>query len=325
FFTEEQYLQLLKMLNQANINTNTPTDTAAHAKVTGIPLSLLSMIKENRWIIDSGATNHMVSSLHLYIDYMELSESNSRKVQLPTGETSVITHLGTSSILDNIVIKNVLFIPRFRYNLLSVSKLTKDLGLFLAFFPACCIFQDICNGKVKGIGRFSARAVTAVFLGYSLTQKGYKLFDLTNRVVFVSRDVIFLEDSFPFMQQPGESSPNSTIPFTDQDHNIPVADPDALSPTTTFPNDDPSVDVMPIDPSPPNIQEDMSLNSPIDTVSPTSHSMNSPTLSTIDTVMHSPAPLPQHENNLEPQHENNFEPRRSSRTSRPPIWMQDYV
>lgn len=73
-------------------------------------------------------------------------------MQLPTRETSVITHLGTSNILNGMMIKNVLYIPRFRYNLLSVSKLTKDLGLFLAFFPTCCIFQDICSGKVKGIG-----------------------------------------------------------------------------------------------------------------------------------------------------------------------------
>ncbi|XP_070003149.1 uncharacterized protein [Nicotiana sylvestris] len=140
--------------------------------------------------------------------------------------------------------------------------------------------------------------------------------NLKKRDKFSAR-AIPAEDSFPFMQQPGECNSSSTIPSTDQDHNTHITGPDALSPTTIFPIDEPSVDVMPTYPPPPDIQEDMSLNSPIDVASPTSHSMDSHTSSTVDSILHSPAPLP--------QHKGNFEPRRSSRTSRPPIWMQDYV
>ncbi|OIT20455.1 hypothetical protein A4A49_63672, partial [Nicotiana attenuata] len=130
FFTEEQYKQLLQLLNQ---NT-TPVETAAHAKVT-----------------DSGATHHMVSRLDFFTDFMEIPKGE--KLQLPTGETSRITHLGSSSILNGLPIKNVLYVPQFRYNLLSVSQLTRDIGCFIAFFPDWCVFQDIYNGKVKGIGK----------------------------------------------------------------------------------------------------------------------------------------------------------------------------
>nr|XP_033515868.1 uncharacterized protein LOC104111161 [Nicotiana tomentosiformis] len=95
----------------------------------------------------------MVSSLDFFTDFINIPKGESRKVQLPTGETSRIMHLGSSNILNGVQIKNVIYVPQFRYNLLSVSQLTRDIGCFIAFFPAWCVFQDICNGKVKGIGK----------------------------------------------------------------------------------------------------------------------------------------------------------------------------
>ncbi|XP_070005233.1 uncharacterized protein [Nicotiana sylvestris] len=46
--------------------------------------------------------------------------------------------------------------------------------------------------------KFDARARATVFLGYSTTQKGYKLLDLSNNKFFMSRDVVFKEHIFPF-------------------------------------------------------------------------------------------------------------------------------
>lgn len=43
------------------------------------------------------------------------------------------------------------------------------------------------------------RARAYVFLGYPPGMKGYKLFDLHSKEVFVSRDVIFHESLFPFV------------------------------------------------------------------------------------------------------------------------------
>ncbi|XP_075104837.1 uncharacterized protein LOC142178916 [Nicotiana tabacum] len=42
------------------------------------------------------------------------------------------------------------------------------------------------------------RAKKVVLIGYSETQNGYRLYDLENRNIFVSRDMIFREQSFPF-------------------------------------------------------------------------------------------------------------------------------
>lgn len=44
-----------------------------------------------------------------------------------------------------------------------------------------------------------------MFIGYHSNQKGYKLFDLETKQVFLSRDVVFCEDVFPFKS--ADSSP----------------------------------------------------------------------------------------------------------------------
>lgn len=39
---------------------------------------------------------------------------------------------------------------------MSVSKLTKELHCLVAFYPDFCVFQDLSDGKVKGIGKEEA-------------------------------------------------------------------------------------------------------------------------------------------------------------------------
>lgn len=46
--------------------------------------------------------------------------------------------------------------------------------------------------------KMSPRAIPAALMWYSSTQKGYKLYDPHARSFFVSRNVVFREDLFPF-------------------------------------------------------------------------------------------------------------------------------
>jgi hypothetical protein len=55
---------------------------------------------------------------------------------------------------------------------------------------------------------FNARATPCIFLGYRFGVKGYKLYDLHTHKFFLSRDVIFHEDIFPF-----KPHTSLTIPF----------------------------------------------------------------------------------------------------------------
>ncbi|CAH9112012.1 unnamed protein product [Cuscuta europaea] len=62
------------------------------------------------------------------------------------------------------------------------------------------VFRCMCYAHNKNVlgDKFAPRGVKCVFLGYSYSQKGWKVFDLENQKHFVSRDVRFFENQFPF-------------------------------------------------------------------------------------------------------------------------------
>jgi len=46
----------------------------------------------------------------------------------------------------------VLHVPKFAINLLSISRITRDLNCLSFFFPSYCVFQDIATKKTIGLG-----------------------------------------------------------------------------------------------------------------------------------------------------------------------------
>lgn len=52
---------------------------------------------------------------------------------------------------SSITLSNVL-VPDFHHNLFSISKFTKDHNCFVTLFPRFCVFQDLSNEKIMGIG-----------------------------------------------------------------------------------------------------------------------------------------------------------------------------
>ena len=46
--------------------------------------------------------------------------------------------------------------------------------------------------------KFDTRVQRYIFLGYPLGQKGYRVYDLVDKKIFTSRDVIFHENVFPY-------------------------------------------------------------------------------------------------------------------------------
>lgn len=106
------------------------------------------------WIVDSGASNHITRSKHLLLHNDTVSSA--KKVQLPTGEFAHISHIGNYPLSEGDSLKDVLCVPSFKFNLMSVSKVTKDMNCCVKFYPEHCVFQDLCTGKVKVTGREQA-------------------------------------------------------------------------------------------------------------------------------------------------------------------------
>lgn len=93
--------------------------------------------EKGSWIVDSGATCHMTSKLG------RLTHSRDcvgRKVYLSNGETTAVTHTGDCDITTGESIKNVLVVPAFNCDLLSVYQITRQLKCSINFFPEFVVF-----------------------------------------------------------------------------------------------------------------------------------------------------------------------------------------
>ena len=113
--------------------------------------SLMSDLVDSNWIVDTADSNHIVHNISLMNQYTELGDKSNMHVNLPKGSQASISHIGESLVLTDKTMKDVLFLPEFKYNLLFISQLTKSLQML--FFPDFCVFQDLSNGKVPGIER----------------------------------------------------------------------------------------------------------------------------------------------------------------------------
>nr|XP_033510663.1 uncharacterized protein LOC117275503 [Nicotiana tomentosiformis] len=146
FFTEAQYQQIMHLLNKDAYNYN-----QTQANMAGNIVSLASNIYSDSWIVDSRATHHIASSLGLLNDVKSVDSYKIEKVRLPNGTNTDVIHICSTQLSANNKLENVLYVPYFKFNLISVSKLTMDLQCGVFFLPKLCVFQDLYSGRVKGI------------------------------------------------------------------------------------------------------------------------------------------------------------------------------
>ncbi|XP_019251164.1 PREDICTED: uncharacterized protein LOC109230088 [Nicotiana attenuata] len=115
--------------SQASSKVSTPA-----ANTAGISCALMVSNSPQEWIIDTGATNHMVANLKMLNEATIVKSENPKKIFMPNGDISYVTHTGASIISEGNTITNMFYVPSFKFNLLSVSKLTKELQCSAAFF-----------------------------------------------------------------------------------------------------------------------------------------------------------------------------------------------
>jgi hypothetical protein len=108
------------------------------------------------WIIDSGATDHMTWDQNKLQNIRSTVEP--QHVLVANGNKVKIEGLGTAKLLTKGV-HNILYLPAFNTNLLSISKITQDLNCKVIFSPNKVIFQDQESGKKIGEGFFKKRAL----------------------------------------------------------------------------------------------------------------------------------------------------------------------
>ena len=72
-------------------------------------------------------------------------------------------------------------------------------------------FGCVCwpNLRPYNSHKLQPRSTQCIFLGYSISHKGYKCFHIPTARTYISRDVIFLETQFPFQHTQNPTSPST--------------------------------------------------------------------------------------------------------------------
>ncbi|XP_075077284.1 uncharacterized protein LOC142164019 [Nicotiana tabacum] len=144
--TADQYDQIMKLLNK-----DPPKE--AMANMAGTTYSFMANIAKENLIVDTEATNHMVADLGMLTNVKDIIATRDKRVHLPSGDFTLVSYVGNCKITETGKVQDVLYVPEFAYNLLSVSKITRYLHCFVSFYPDFCLFQDLSNRKERGIGR----------------------------------------------------------------------------------------------------------------------------------------------------------------------------
>ena len=148
-FSKQQLQQIVRALSLMNVNGNHDAYTNV-ASLCSPFNALANSVFTNSWILDSGATDHIISdSKH----FTKVEPSSIPHINLPTGSSASVTSTGTVNFNQDITLNNVLCFPSFQLNLMSVSKVTDSLNCCAILFLKFCILQDLATGKMIGSGK----------------------------------------------------------------------------------------------------------------------------------------------------------------------------
>ena len=105
------------------------------------------------WVINSGTTDHMTDNSSLFTTFE--SHPSTSTVTLADGSTSYVLGSGTIPPTPLITLTYVLSLPRFSFNLIFMSKLTRTLNCGISFFLDHCLIQDLMMKRIICRGRES--------------------------------------------------------------------------------------------------------------------------------------------------------------------------
>jgi hypothetical protein len=147
---------------------------------------------------------------------------------------------------------------------------------FLKHFGCACF----PNLRPYNSHKFSLQSKQCVFLGYSSHHKGYKCYHLESGRMYVSRDVVFHEDVFPFLQTSSKSIQSPSSSPTSSSLSRPINNMSVSVPTLPSPSPSPSSlntnsnnTHSPISSSSTHVEPDVTIVQALDTAPPRLHPM----------------------------------------------------
>lgn len=140
--SHEDFEHLLKMNHG---DASLPFAALSNSSILHTPPS-----SQGKRLIDSGATDHMTSLSSLFVNYFPFCYPIF--VSLADGSKIPTIGKGSVSINPNLCVHDVILVPSFPMNLLSIKKLCTTSLCQVFFNSAYCVLQDIRTKRVIGRG-----------------------------------------------------------------------------------------------------------------------------------------------------------------------------
>ena len=103
------------------------------------------------WILDFGSSNHISSNKDLFSSLTMTSPLP--MITLVNGSQTMAKGMGLACPLPSIPLTSVHYVTNSPFNLISISKLTRDLNCLITFSDNSVTLQDRSTGRTIGIGR----------------------------------------------------------------------------------------------------------------------------------------------------------------------------
>ena len=136
-FSREECHQLLSQIlaNTKPASANLVGNIPNYEELSGKSHQFSQSATEITWILDSGASDHIVCSPTFLTSFKPV---HNRWVKLPNGSSTPVTHIGTVAFSEHFVLHKVFCVPLFYLNLISVSKLAFDSFYITIFLRQVC-------------------------------------------------------------------------------------------------------------------------------------------------------------------------------------------
>lgn len=136
---DEQYQMFVRLFSDSGNNVQIKPEANMAGK------------KDDVWVVDSGCTEYITHWPNLLEN--KKGTTNEAPVVIPNGHTIPVEGKGDFTLPGGAKLNGVLYVPNFKYNLLSVSRLTKDLKCAVTFFPDFFVMQGLQTKSLIGAGK----------------------------------------------------------------------------------------------------------------------------------------------------------------------------
>ena len=139
----EKYIRLTQAAKSSSI--------ASVAQIGNVSACLTHSLAP--WILDTGASDHICSNKDLFSSLTFTSPLPT--ITLDNGSQTIAKGIDSVCPLPSLALTFVLYVPKFPFNLISISKLTHDLHCVLSFTHNFVTLQERRTRKMIGIGHES--------------------------------------------------------------------------------------------------------------------------------------------------------------------------